>query len=114
MKIGNRHQAIGNSWVFKRLARTSLTVTARESKNTGSAVYYSRSSNPSENRIASRIVVKTAAGTIPTNARNPSFGTVARLSRLMAELAFTPQSGPMTTSVGIPRMVLVIGATVTL
>ena len=64
--------------------------------------------------MASRIAVMTAGGTVPTNARNPSFGTVTRLSRLIAEVVFSPYSGPMTTSVGIPRMVVVIGATVTL
>ena len=75
---------------------------------------YSRSSNPSANSMASRTAVKTAGGTVATNERKPSFGTVTRLSRLIAEVVFNPHSGPMTTSVGMPRMVVVIGATVTL
>lgn len=32
----------------------------------------------------------------------------------VTEVVFSPHSGPMTTSVGIPRTVVVIGATVTL
>lgn len=43
--------------------------------------------------MASRIAVMTAGGTVPTNARKPSFGTVTRLSRLIAEVFFNPHSG---------------------
>jgi len=55
-----------------------------------------------------------AGGTVATNERKPAIGTVTRLSRLIAETVFNPHSGLMTTSVGMPRMVVVIGATVTL
>ena len=39
---------------------------------------------------------------------------VARLSRLIADAVFSPDSVPITTSEGMPRMVVVIGAKVTL
>ena len=72
------------------------------------------SSNPKANKIASRISSITPAGILPTNDRSPAFGTVTKLSRLIAEVVFRPHSVPITTSVGMPRIVVVIGATVTL
>ena len=42
---------------------------------------------------------------MPTKLRRPALGTVARLSRLIADIAFRPDSGPITTSEGMPRIV---------
>jgi hypothetical protein len=44
--------------------------------------------------MASRIAVMTAGGTVPTKARKPAFGTVTKLSRLIAEVVFQPSLRP--------------------
>jgi hypothetical protein len=69
-------------------------------------------SKPKAKSNASRASERTCGGTVPTKARRPALGTVARLSKLIAEVAFSPHSGPIITSEGMPRIVVVMGATV--
>ena len=99
----------GSAWWMiedDRIARTFLVCDSAQPRSF-------TPSKPRANRSASRTARKTGGVTVPTNARKPAFGTVATLSRLIAERVFSPLSGPTTTSDGMPRIVVVSGATVT-